>query len=63
LSPTSYSNSVKNIVTRASRNYYRDRPGREIAHRTGLPLGTVRSRLYYALKTLSQRLEELGYER
>ena len=44
-------------------SYYRDLPGREIAHRAGLPLGTVRSRLYYALKALSQRLDELGYER
>ena len=43
-------------------NYYRDLPYREIAHRAGLPLGTVRSRLHYALKALSRRLEELGYE-
>ena len=43
-------------------NYYRDLPGQEIAHRAGVPLGTVRSRLHYALKALSQRLDELGYE-
>ena len=45
-----------------AQNYYRDRPGREIAHRLCLPMGTVRSRLHYALKTLGQRLEELGFE-
>ncbi len=33
---------------------------REIAERTGLPLGTVKSRAYYALENLRLALEEMG---
>jgi RNA polymerase sigma-70 factor (ECF subfamily) len=35
---------------------------REIAERTGLPLGTVKSRTSYALKGLRLALEEMGVE-
>ena len=33
---------------------------REIAERTRLPLGTVKSRMYYAMENLRLALEELG---
>ena len=35
---------------------------REIAERTGLPLGTVKSRTSYALRSLRLALEEMGVE-
>jgi RNA polymerase sigma-70 factor (ECF subfamily) len=44
-------------------SYYRDASGSEVARRTGLPIGTVRSRLFYALKALRTALDEVGYER
>ena len=36
---------------------------REIAERTGIPLGTVKSRTSYALRGLRLALEEMGVER
>lgn len=36
---------------------------REVAERHGLPVGTVKSRLYYGLRALRLRLEEMGVTR
>jgi RNA polymerase sigma-70 factor (ECF subfamily) len=41
--------------------YYRGRPSREVARRLGVPEGTVRSRLYYALQALRVSLDEMGW--
>jgi RNA polymerase sigma-70 factor (ECF subfamily) len=41
--------------------YYRGRPSRELAHQLGIPEGTVRSRLYYALRALRLTLDEMGW--
>jgi RNA polymerase sigma-70 factor (ECF subfamily) len=38
--------------------YYRDRPCAEVAAEVGVPVGTMRSRLYYGLKALRSVLEE-----
>jgi len=38
--------------------YYRDRPCAEVAAEAGVPVGTMRSRLYYGLKALRLVLEE-----
>ncbi|HUI02545.1 MAG TPA: sigma-70 family RNA polymerase sigma factor [Acidimicrobiales bacterium] len=43
--------------------YYRGRSGREVAEVLGIPEGTVRSRLFYALRTLRLTLEEMGWDR
>ena len=43
--------------------YYRSRSGREVAEELGIPEGTVRSRLFYGLRTLRLALEEMGWER
>jgi RNA polymerase sigma-70 factor (ECF subfamily) len=37
--------------------YYRDRPCAEVAAEAGVPVGTMRSRLYYGLKALRSVLE------
>ena len=42
--------------------YFRNLPGREVAARLGIPEGTVRSRLFYALRSLRLVLEEMGWE-
>jgi RNA polymerase sigma-70 factor (ECF subfamily) len=42
--------------------YYRGRSGREVAEELGIPEGTVRSRLFYALRTLRLALEEMGWD-
>jgi len=42
--------------------YFSNLPGREIAARLGVPEGTVRSRLFYALRSLRLVLEEMGWE-
>jgi len=41
--------------------YFRDRPRAEVAAELGIPEGTVRSRLFYALKALRVALEEGGW--
>jgi RNA polymerase sigma-70 factor (ECF subfamily) len=43
--------------------YYRGRSGRDIAEALNIPEGTVRSRLFYALRTLRLTLEEMGWDR
>jgi RNA polymerase sigma-70 factor (ECF subfamily) len=42
--------------------YYRGRPYAEVATELGIPVGTVKSRVYYALRALRIALEEMGYE-
>jgi RNA polymerase sigma-70 factor (ECF subfamily) len=42
--------------------YYRGRSGRDVALELGIPEGTVRSRLFYALRSLRLTLEEMGWE-
>ena len=42
--------------------YYRGRPYGEVAEELGIPVGTVKSRVYYALRALRIALEEIGYE-
>ena len=42
--------------------YYRGRSGRDVALELGNPEGTVRSRLFYALRSLRLMLEEMGWE-
>jgi RNA polymerase sigma-70 factor (ECF subfamily) len=39
-------------------SYYRDRPCAEVAAEAGVPVGTMRSRLYYGLKALRFVLEK-----
>ncbi|HUY08128.1 MAG TPA: sigma-70 family RNA polymerase sigma factor [Candidatus Dormibacteraeota bacterium] len=41
--------------------YYRGRPSREVARQLGVPEGTVRSRLYYALRALRVLLDDMGW--
>lgn len=43
--------------------YYDGRPASEVAARQGIPEGTVRSRLFYALKALRLVLDEMGWDR
>ncbi|CAN5571028.1 sigma-70 family RNA polymerase sigma factor [soil metagenome] len=40
--------------------HYRGKPYSDIAREMGVPSGTLRSRMYYALKSLRQTLEEMG---
>ena len=40
--------------------YYRGGSVRETAARTGVPEGTVKSRLFYGLRALRLALEEMG---
>ena len=42
--------------------YYRGRPYAEVADGARHSLGTVKSRVYYALRALRIALEEIGYE-
>jgi RNA polymerase sigma-70 factor, ECF subfamily len=42
--------------------YYRARPYAEVAEELGIPEGTVKSRVYYALRALRLTLEEMGWE-
>ncbi len=42
--------------------YYRGRAGREVAVELGIPEGTVRSRLFYALQSLRLTLDEMGWD-
>ena len=41
--------------------YYRGRPYAEVAAELGIPEGTVKSRVYYALRALRLALEEMGW--
>jgi len=41
--------------------HYKARPYHEVAHDLGVPVGTVKSRVYYALKAMRLALEELGW--
>ena len=41
--------------------YYRARPYEAVAEDLGIPVGTVKSRVYYALKAMRLALEELGW--
>ncbi|MBA3430330.1 MAG: sigma-70 family RNA polymerase sigma factor [Actinobacteria bacterium] len=41
--------------------YYRGRSCAEVAAETGVPEGTMRSRLFYGLKSLRLALEEMGW--
>ncbi len=43
--------------------YYRGATSAELAARLGIPDGTVRSRLFYALKALRLALDEVGWDR
>jgi RNA polymerase sigma-70 factor (ECF subfamily) len=40
--------------------YYRYAPTDRVAARRGIPPGTVRSRLHYALRAVRDRLDALG---
>jgi RNA polymerase sigma-70 factor, ECF subfamily len=42
--------------------YYRGRVCRDVAHELGVPEGTVRSRLFYALRSLRLVLDEMGWD-
>ncbi len=41
--------------------HYRARPYHDVARELGVPVGTVKSRVYYALKAMRLALEELGW--
>jgi RNA polymerase sigma-70 factor (ECF subfamily) len=41
--------------------YYRARPYAAVAAELGVPVGTIKSRVYYALRQLRLALEELGW--
>jgi RNA polymerase sigma-70 factor (ECF subfamily) len=41
--------------------HYRARPYYEVAREMGVPVGTVKSRVYYALKAMRLALDELGW--
>jgi RNA polymerase sigma-70 factor (ECF subfamily) len=42
--------------------YYRGRPYGDVAAELGVPVGTVKSRVFYALRALRLALEELGWQ-
>lgn len=42
--------------------YFRGSPYEEVAIELGIPVGTVKSRVYYALRALKLALEEMGWE-
>lgn len=42
--------------------HLRDRPAADVAAQLGIPEGTVRSRVYYALKALKLVMEEMGWQ-
>ena len=42
--------------------YYRARPYADVSAELGIPVGTMKSRVYYALRALRIALEEIGYE-
>jgi len=43
--------------------HYKGRPYSDVAASLGVPVGTVKSRVYYALKAMRLALEELGWAR
>jgi RNA polymerase sigma-70 factor, ECF subfamily len=42
--------------------HLRDRPHEEVAAQLGIPVGTLRSRVFYGLKALRLAMEEMGVE-
>jgi RNA polymerase sigma-70 factor (ECF subfamily) len=42
--------------------YFEGRSSREVAGELGIPEGTVRSRLFYALRTMRSLLEATGWD-
>ncbi|WFE25462.1 sigma-70 family RNA polymerase sigma factor [Solwaraspora sp. WMMD791] len=42
--------------------YLRDRPGAQVAEMLGIPVGTVKSRLFHALRALRQELHARGFD-
>ena len=40
----------------------RGRPYAEIASALGVPVGTIKSRVYYGMRAMRDAMEELGYE-
>ena len=42
--------------------YFRGRPYKEVADELGIPEGTVKSRVYYALRAVRLALEEMGWD-
>lgn len=42
--------------------YFEDRPAAQVAERLGLPVGTVKSRTYYALRALRDALAQRGLD-
>jgi RNA polymerase sigma-70 factor (ECF subfamily) len=42
--------------------YFHGRPATEVATDAGVPAGTIRTRLFYALKALRLSLDELGWD-
>jgi RNA polymerase sigma-70 factor (ECF subfamily) len=42
--------------------YFQDRPAAEIAERLGVPVGTVKSRAYYALRAMKEALALRGLD-
>jgi RNA polymerase sigma-70 factor (ECF subfamily) len=42
--------------------YFNGRPATEVARDAGVPAGTIRTRLFYALKALRLSLDELGWD-
>jgi len=44
------------------RTYFAGLPADEVASALGVPIGTVRSRLFYGLKALRLALDELGWD-
>jgi RNA polymerase sigma-70 factor (ECF subfamily) len=41
--------------------HYKAKPYQDVAHELGVPVGTIKSRVYYALKAMRLALEELGW--
>lgn len=41
--------------------HYKSRPYQDVAQELGVPVGTVKSRVYYALKAMRLALEEMGW--
>jgi len=41
--------------------HYKTRPYQDVARDLGVPVGTIKSRVYYALKAMRLALEELGW--